>query len=265
MKKQFIKTTKYGTSYYSDAAMTILHREDGPAVYNANCDKYWYLNDERHREDGPAYEGANGDKYWFLNDDRLTEEEFNTRMNDKQYIDKDEYGTYYFSDEAMTVLHRENGPAIEYTNGGKAWFVHGKCHREDGPAVEDTDDHKEWWINGKLHREDGPAIEYADGYKAWYLNDKHLTEEEFNTRMKKKTEYIKGMVTEVSIRSDIPNWNPIFNSIKVGPADESGGSFLKITADDERNDGACISLDWNEWDSIVAVVAKYREDWEWEA
>jgi hypothetical protein len=183
----------------------------------------------------------------------------------KQFIKTTEGATSYFSDEAMTVLHREDGPAIEWGDGGKDWYINGKLHREDGPAIEYTNGYKAWYINDKRHREDGPAKEDANGNKEWYINGKHLTEEEFNTRMKKKTEYIKGMVTEVSIRSDSPNWNPIFNSIKVGPDDESGGSFLKITAEDERNDGACIRLDWYEWDSIVAVVAKYREDWDWEA
>lgn len=33
-----------------------------------------------HREDGPAVEYANGTKIWYLNGDRLTEEEFNERM-----------------------------------------------------------------------------------------------------------------------------------------------------------------------------------------
>ena len=164
-------------------------------------------------------------------------------MSKEQFIYINEYGTKrHYSDREMRIFHCENGPAIAMADG-----------------------HKEWYINGKRHREDGPAFEYTNGYKEWYINGKRLTEEEFNTRMKKNTEHIKGMVTEVSISSDSPNWNPMFNSIKVGPDDESAGSFLKITADDERNDGACISLDWNEWDSIVAVVAKYREDWEWEA
>jgi hypothetical protein len=29
----------------------------------------------------------------------------------------------------------------------------GKLHREDGPAAEYGDGTKEWWINGKRHRE----------------------------------------------------------------------------------------------------------------
>lgn len=74
----------------------------------------------------------------------------------------------------------------------------------------------------------------------------------------------KEIVTQVSIKSnDRPDWNPIYNCIMVGPDDESGGSFLKITGEDEQNDGNSISLDWDEWDTLVEVVAKYRKDWEW--
>ena len=45
------------------------HREDGPAIENANGDKIWHLNGILHREDGPAIENANGGKYWFLNNE----------------------------------------------------------------------------------------------------------------------------------------------------------------------------------------------------
>jgi hypothetical protein len=90
-------------------------------------------------------------------------------------------------------LHREDGPAIECSNGDKEWWVNGKRHREDGPAVEYSDGYKSWWLNGELHREDGPAIEYADGIKYWYLNDKRLTEEEFN----QKINSYEGKVIEV--------------------------------------------------------------------
>jgi hypothetical protein len=33
--------------------------------------------------------------------------------------------------------HREDGPALVYPNGYKAWFINGRLHRVDGPAVED--------------------------------------------------------------------------------------------------------------------------------
>ena len=52
-----------------------------------------------------------------------------------------------------------------------------KCHREDGPAVEWTNGDKEWYLNGKYHREDGPAVDCINGYKSWYIDGKDATEE----------------------------------------------------------------------------------------
>ena len=80
MKPQYIKIDEYGDkSYYSDKAMTIYHREDGPAIEWADGDKHWYLNGKCHREDGPAYEGADGTKHWWINGKKLTKAEFNAR------------------------------------------------------------------------------------------------------------------------------------------------------------------------------------------
>ncbi len=96
------------------------------------------------------------------------------------YIIINEYGDkYYYKDKAMTIRHREDGPAAEYADGCKFWFIDGKLHREDGPAVELANGGKSWYANGKLHREDGPAIEYSDGYKAWYLDGVKLSKQEF--------------------------------------------------------------------------------------
>ncbi len=64
--------------------------------------------------------------------------------------------------------HRENGPAVEYNNGDKFWYKDGKHHRLDGPAIERVTG-KFWYKEGKYHRLDGPAMEYADGSKFWYV------------------------------------------------------------------------------------------------
>jgi hypothetical protein len=80
--------------------------------------------------------------------------------------------------------HREDGPAIEWSNGTKEWYLNGKIHRVDGPASECASGFKSWWLNGKRHREDGPAIEYANGEKEWWLNGQELSEAEFNARTK---------------------------------------------------------------------------------
>ena len=94
-------------------------------------------------------------------------------------IDKD--GTIcYYNDKEQ--LHREDGPAAEYLDGTKYWYINGKRHRLNGPAAEYANGDKSWYVNGELHREDGPAYEYADGYKAWYLNSKKIdckSQEEF--------------------------------------------------------------------------------------
>jgi len=90
-------------------------------------------------------------------------------------------------------LHREDGPATEWFDGYKAWFLNGERHRENGPAIEYASGTKFWCLNDKLHREDGPAIEYSDGTKSWYLNGKKLTEEEFNQR----TKSCSGKIVEI--------------------------------------------------------------------
>ena len=76
--------------------------------------------------------------------------------------------TVWFNMEGQR--HRIDGPAIEGSDGYKAWWIEGQRHREDGPAVEWSDGHKEWWVNGQLHRIDGPAVEWSNGSKEWYVN-----------------------------------------------------------------------------------------------
>jgi len=101
-------------------------------------------------------------------------------MNE-QYIYIDEYGDKrYYKNRAMTVLYRRDGPAVEYADGGKAWYVDGQLHRLDGPAIEAADGDKAWFVDGQRHRLDGPAYECADGDKAWYVDGKRLTEKAFN-------------------------------------------------------------------------------------
>ena len=138
MKPVYIKIDEDGNKYYfSNKAMTICHREDGPAVECTNGSKFWYVTDVRHRVDGPA---------------------------------------------------------IEWADGTKEWYVAGKRHRVDGPAIEDANGAKFWYVNGKLHREDGPAIEWSNGDKSWYVNGVELSEKEFNKRTKPSCE---GKVIEV--------------------------------------------------------------------
>jgi len=72
-------------------------------------------------------------------------------------------------------LHREDGPAVEWSDGSKHWLLNGKLHREDGPAVERSDGTKQWFLNGEPHREDGPAVDRSDGIKYWFLHGEDVT------------------------------------------------------------------------------------------
>jgi hypothetical protein len=101
-----------------------------------------------------------------------------------QYIEIDEdENKFYYSDKEMKILHREDGPAVEWEDGDKSWWLNGKHHREDGPASEWGDGGKFWFLNGERHREDGPAIERANGYKEWWLNDIQYSQIGFNKKM----------------------------------------------------------------------------------
>ena len=145
LKTQYIKIdTKGSKFYYKDREMTILHRDDGPAIERGGGLKEWYLNGKRHREDGPAVVWPDGTKHWYLNGKR----------------------------------HCVDGPAVEYANGSKFWYM-----------------------NGKRHREDGPAIEEANGSKHWYLNGERLTEKEHAKRTVKE---VVVSMDDIAKMLDIP-------------------------------------------------------------
>jgi uncharacterized protein YxjI len=109
-------------------------------------------------------------------------------------IAMNEYRKEYHTRDGQ--LHRLDGPAVEYTDGYKAYYVNGQLHRLDGPAVEDADGYKVYYVNSQKHRLDGPAVEDADGYKAYYVNGKKYSEQEFmqmtsNYGLSEKDELIK--------------------------------------------------------------------------
>ena len=69
--------------------------------------------------------------------------------------------------------HRENGPAIEWADGGKFWYKHGKRHREDGPAYESVYGYKEYWLENIKYteKEYWEKIKELKKCKLFKLND----------------------------------------------------------------------------------------------
>lgn len=139
----------------------VRHRDNEPAVINEDGTKEWWFHGRLHRINGPAIEKPNGGYEWYFHGNRH-------RGNGlPAVITKNPDDTEYCSndDNFLTkawwengVRHRINGPAIEYSNGDKYWYVEGNLHYEFGPAV-DTQDIEEWWLNGERHRaNDLPAV-----------------------------------------------------------------------------------------------------------
>ena len=48
-------------------------------------------------------------------------------------------------------LHREDGPAIEHSNGTRFWFKNGLKHREDGPTFIWESGEHEYYLNGQYY------------------------------------------------------------------------------------------------------------------
>lgn len=61
----------------------------------------------------------------------------------------------YYKDEYCKIVHRLDGPAVEYKEGLQMWAKDGVLHRLDGPAVthKNSPDSSQYWINGELFSE----------------------------------------------------------------------------------------------------------------
>ena len=57
-------------------------------------------------------------------------------------------GSIHYYDE-QGRLHREDGPAVEYPNGQRNWYINGKRHRDDGPAIITPSGREYWFHEGK--------------------------------------------------------------------------------------------------------------------
>ena len=69
----------------------------------------------------------------------------------------------WFKDD---VLHRDDGPAVIYTNGDQCWYKEGKLHRDDGPAVICTSGTHYWY------KYDKPYEPSAHELMIWKMNEK---------------------------------------------------------------------------------------------
>ena len=78
----------------------------------------------------------------------------------------------------MSKFYYKDGTTSSKYDGSKG------LHRIDGPAVEYADGVKCWYIDDKSHRTDGPACEWADGDKEWCVDGKYYSKKDFNKLIK---------------------------------------------------------------------------------
>lgn len=81
-------------------------------------------------------------------------------------------------------LHRRFGPAVACKTL-KEWYINGLLHREDGPALEWISGKSDYYSEGKRHRIDGPAVIQTDGTHQYWINGFKLTKREFKARTRK--------------------------------------------------------------------------------
>jgi hypothetical protein len=72
-------------------------------------------------------------------------------MDEESVLEMDVYGTKWWKNKDGK-FHRLDGPAIEFTDGYKNWYVNGILHREDGPAVIDHIGENEWYLRGVRYK-----------------------------------------------------------------------------------------------------------------
>lgn len=96
MDFRFAGAGRYGDNFYNQFWLDEqqrYHREDGPAIIDAEGNRIWMIRDQRHRDgDLPAAEMKNGDRSWWFEG----------------------------------KLHREGNPAIVYADGREEWWTHGR-------------------------------------------------------------------------------------------------------------------------------------------
>lgn len=94
----------------------------------------------------------------------------------------------YISSRGIRLLHRVDGPAVEYANGNREWFINGKLHRIDGPAIDPT-----IFRNGSFrHYLDGESYSKEDYDKII----KEITDLPLALRLVDPREWVRSMVDQ---------------------------------------------------------------------
>jgi hypothetical protein len=81
---------------------------------------------------------------------------------------------YGYNENGQFLRHREDGPAVERTDGTLMWYIKGKLHRADGPAILKKNGDEFWYTDDALHRLRSAAIVLKNGAKQWWKKGKFV-------------------------------------------------------------------------------------------
>ncbi len=154
----------------------VLHRREIINFYSTvkliNGETHYYLCKRLHRaNDLPALIYGDGSREWYLCG-KLHRENDNPAI-----ISIDDMSQADSIEPCMSIwckhgeYHRDNGPAIIYSDGSREWYWRGMRHRNeyDMPAIICADGTQRWYRYGKRHRDnDLPAVQLSNGTLEWY-------------------------------------------------------------------------------------------------
>ena len=87
-------------------------------------------------------------------------------------------------DKNSITYHREDNPAIIYSDLRQEYWLNDRRHREDGHAIIYSDLRQEYWLNGKRHREDGHAVVFNNHDGSYYLGGEHYYTKAYYRKLK---------------------------------------------------------------------------------
>ena len=115
-------------------------------------------------------------------------------------------------------------------DGNKFWKLNDVLHRTDGPAIEWADGSKAWCINGGLHRTDGPAYEGTNGNKAWYIYNVKYNHEDWKELVDISNNFKKLGKVNLDESTEQP----------VMTVDKNGDKRWRLNGEYHRTDGPAI-------------------------
>jgi len=171
-------------------------------------------------------------------------------------------------------VQKITGEGYEFLGGykNKAFYLNGLLHRVDGPAIEWADGSQFWYLHGILLTKEAHKKMMN---KQWYLNGKEVTVEEagnlinnfINNKLKEKEPMPPEVIIKIGPSKNVEPYTSEVTSITINPKDptDTSRSITKVVLEptDEGNQLWVIQeigeilIDPEAWPLIRDAVEKF--------